>query len=233
MRSRGALLAFALGTVAPSLPAQSADPTFTATSFEFWGGLAANSPALGMLGDTPGMNFGLVALRWSRGLGRPDEALGIPRYELSMDLIPIARISPPLRSVDCPGSTTCVSGPAPEAGFFPERSPFGLGLNALGLTRRFAPRRGLSPSVGATLGALLFEDRVPTTQASALNFLVGVEAGLRLGDPRERTLLLTYRALHLSNGGMRRENPGVFWHTFSVGVRTPRVRRDAPADAGP
>ena len=235
MRPRAAWLAVALGLVGRSLPAQTVDPTPTGASFEFWGGLAANSPALGMLGDTPGMNFGLVALRWSRGLGRPHEATGIPRYELSMDLIPIARISPPLRSVDCPGPTTCVSGPAPGtgAGFFPERSPFGLGLNALGLTRRFAPRRGLSPSVGATLGALLFEDRVPTTHASSLNFLVGVEAGVRLGDPAERTLLLTYRALHLSNGGMRRENPGVFWHTFSVGVRTPRVRRDAPAAAGP
>jgi hypothetical protein len=196
-----------------------------ASNFEFWGGLAGASPALGLLGDTPGMNFGVFAMRWSRPIGRTDERTGVPRYELSFDLIPVARISPPLESVDCPGPTTCVAPPEPGArhdGFFPESSPFGLGVNALGLTRRFAPRRGFSPSLGATLGALLFEERVPTTHASALNFLIGFESGVRLGDPDDSTVLLTYRALHLSNGGMQRENPGVFWHTFSVGVRYPR-----------
>jgi hypothetical protein len=197
----------------------------TGATFEFWGGLAGASPALGFLGDTPGMNFGVFAMRWSRWLGGVDERTGIPRYEISFDLIPVARISPPLESVDCPGPSTCVPAGSLDSGgdgFFPEKSPFGLGINALGLTRRFSPRRGISPSLGATLGALLFEERVPTTHASAFNFLLGVEAGVRIGDPSRQTILLTYRALHLSNAGMRHENPGVFWHTISAGIRYPR-----------
>jgi hypothetical protein len=210
--------------LAPPLVAQAPVEARTGTSFEFWGGLASNSPPLGPLGDTPGMNFGLVGLRWSRPVGRVDLVSGIPVYELSFDLIPVARMSPPLESVDCPGPGTCVTPATAEQRerFFPDRSPFAIGVNALGLTRRFAPRQGLSPSLGATLGALLFEERVPTTHASALNFLLGIEAGLRLGDPDRHTILLTYRALHLSNGGMQRENPGVFWHTITAGVRYPR-----------
>jgi hypothetical protein len=171
------------------------------------------------------MNFGLLALRWSRWVGPADKRTGIPRYEISFDLIPVARISPPLESVDCPGSSTCVPAGSIDSdrdGFFPERSPFGLGVNALGVTRRFSPRGGISPSLGATVGALLFEERVPTTRASAFNFLLGFEAGVRLGDPSGNTALLTYRALHLSNAGTRHENPGVFWHTLTVGVRYPR-----------
>lgn len=225
-----ALLALARTIVAqePASSAFASSPVTgaaTGATFEFWGGLAGSSPALGILGDTPGMNFGMVAMRWSRWVGRTDARTGVPRYEISFDLIPVARISPPLESIECPGPTTCVAGgtePPEQDGLFPDRSPFGLGINALGLTRRFAPRRGISPSLGATLGALLFEERVPTTHASALNFLLGAEAGVRLGDPASQTFLLTYRALHLSNGGMRRENPGVFWHTITVGVRYPR-----------
>ena len=213
------------GFLAASIVACPAAAQAPGESFEFWGGLAASSPALGLLGDTPGMNLGMLAMRWSRWMGRTDERTGIPRYEISFDLIPVVRISPPLESVDCPGSTTCVAARTSqdrEDRFFPERSPFGIGVNALGLTRRFAPRRGISPSLGATVGALLFEERVPTTRASALNFLIGAEAGVRIGDPAQHTILLTYRALHLSNGGMQRENPGVFWHTITAGVRYPR-----------
>jgi hypothetical protein len=105
-------------------------------------------------------------------------------------------------------------------------------VNAFGVTRRFAPDRAISPSLGTTFGAILFEDRVPTSGAASLNFLLGAEAGVRLGHPRGRTVMLTYRAIHLSNGGTKRENPGIFWHTLSLGLRTPRARQPAPSTDG-
>lgn len=207
------------------LLALSSAPVGAQSTVEVWGGYARGSTEAGWLGDTPGMNFGLVAFRWSRRLGPVDRDARAPYSELSVDLIPIARISRPLTSVrPCLTASTCILPPPPsgDEGLFPAASPFGAGFNILGLTRRFAPLRDISPSLGATFGALLFEERVPTTHASALNFLVGVEAGLRLGPVDRRTVILSYRALHLSNGGTQRENPGVLSHLVSIGVRFPR-----------
>jgi hypothetical protein len=223
-----AALALALATIALPVQAQATRGEESRwDTFEIWGGYARGSPEAGFLGDTPGINFGLLALRWSRPLGAYTVSGGDARYELSFDLIPLARISTPLQSYQpCLGASACVlpAGPNGDQGYFPDGSPFGAGVNALGLTRRFARSQDLSLSQGTTLGALIFEEPVPTTNASALNFMIGVEAGVRLGNARRPGIVLAYRAVHLSNAGTRRENPGVFSHLVSIGLyRPPRA----------
>lgn len=51
---------------------------------ELWGGLAQGSPQLGILGETPNMNFAVVALRISRPLTRLSTATHSPMVHIDI-----------------------------------------------------------------------------------------------------------------------------------------------------
>lgn len=198
-------------------------------AWEVWGGLSGRSPQWGVLGETPDMRFALLALRWSRPLGAPIEARGPAAFEWTIDLVPVARLSPPLVSlrgtgVPCEDAQLCVlpPDPAPGLGLFPPDAPFGFGFAPLGLTRRFARRGPVSPWLGIIGGALYFTERVPTTQASRFNFTASGEVGVRFGRPTEPGVTIAYRFHHISNAGTAGENPGVASHLITVGVHHPR-----------
>ncbi len=221
-----AVTALAVTTLAAALLAAGASPV-AAQSFEAWGGAAASSPQWGLLGEAPGMNFGQVVLRWTRPAGRPSPGTR-PSTEWVVDLIPYARMSPPLVSLRgtnaaCHASL-CVLKPTPEQerGFFPPGSPVAIGFSPLGVTRRFRTGSRVSPFVGAVGGALLFSERVPTTRAARFNFTASTELGLRIGPPDEPAITIAYRFHHLSNAGTAGENPGVASHLVTVGVQRPR-----------
>ncbi len=229
LRSAAAFFATLLLLLGPRALAAQADATRPPRGhFEVWGGFARGSSEWGALGETPGMNLGLIALRWSSPLGQPRAVGAIPRWEISFDVIPLARISTPLRSFrPCLVGPICVLPPPPngDEGFFPDESPFAVGVNPIGLTRRFSLTPILTSTIGATAGALLFGEPVPTTAASAFNFTASLELGVRIGRPTGRTFSVTYRALHLSNGGLRFENPAVLSHVVSLGLQVPRAER--------
>lgn len=202
-------------------------------AFEMWAGGANNSPQLGILGEAPGMRFGVVAFRWSSALRPPVADGALPSLEWTMDFVPMARMSPPLRSLrgtgqPCTTASLCVAPPDPRdrETWFPTGSPYGVGIAPVGVVKRFRTASRLSPFLAVTGGALLFDQRVPTTQASQFNFTASAEAGLRFGPPTERGITLTYRFHHISNAGTAGENPGLASHLITVGVHRPRTPPD-------
>jgi Lipid A 3-O-deacylase (PagL) len=196
---------------------------------EIWGGIAQGSPQLGILGETPNMNFAMVALRISRPLTGLSSATRSTMVHL--DIIPFALLSTPYTSLTGTNAATCSPGalclaPGTNApGLFPNGSAVGVGITPLGITTHFRQDRALSPSIGVTGGAILFDRAAPTTAGARFNYTAAVEAGLRIGPPDRTGIVLTYRFHHISNAGMARENPGVASHLFTIGLRSARSAR--------
>lgn len=199
---------------------------------ELWLGLARDSPSLGFLGETPGMNLAMAGIRFSRPLGASAPDASARLTTLHADLIPFALLSPSYRSArgvpdaDCSNASLCVFPRTLGPGLFPAGSPVGFGFAPIGLTTQFRRDRRLAPSVGVTGGALFFDQKVPTSRGSRFNFTAAVEFGLRVGRPDRAGLAFTYRFHHISNARTAAENPGVASHLLSVGLRAPR--RSAP-----
>jgi hypothetical protein len=198
-----------------------------------WAGAANHSPQLGILGEAPGMRFGMFVFRWSSALKPPVTDGALPSLEWIVDFIPMARMSPPLVSLrgtgqPCTTATLCVEPPDPRdrESYFPSGSPFGIGIAPVGVVKRFRPAGRASPFVAINGGMLIFDQRVPTTQASHFNFTASAEVGLRVGRPTTRGLTLTYRFHHVSNAGTAGENPGLASHLITVGVHRPLTRPD-------
>ena len=214
-----------------------------AQGFELWGGVAQGSPSWGVLGEAPGMNFGVLGLRFARARGvrartaDPAAVLEVPSRvtQWHFDLVPLAMLSTPYRSlrgtgVTCPRGSLCVAPQRDDAGLFPSGSAYGFGVNPLGITTRFRNDRQLSPSLGMAVGGILFDRQVPTTGASEANFTAAVEAGLRIGAPDAGGVALAYRFHHISNGGTAAENPGVASHLVTLVWRYGRGAARTSAD---
>jgi hypothetical protein len=189
------------------------------------------------------MNFGVLGLRFARELSarvRSPGSTAMPAVpsritEWHFDLVPLAVLSTPYRSlrgtgVPCPRRALCVAPLTDDAALFPSGSAYGLGANPLGITTRFRNDRRLSPSIGMTVGGILFDRQVPTTGASKANFTAAIEAGLRIGTSEERGVALAYRFHHISNGGTAAENPGVASHLITLVWRYGRGRARTSAD---
>lgn len=208
-------------------PAGAAPP-----ALEVWGGLADGSSEWGVLGGTPGMNLGILALRITRPLGSSPERTSLPAWEWTIDVIPVALMSPPLVSlggagdVECPEDEICVEPADPGAAdrLFPPGTAFGVGFAPLGVTRRLRRSSSMSPFAGITGGILFFDRRVPTTRSSEFNFTASLEVGVRFGRPDHTGATLSYRFHHLSNAGFASENPGLASHLVSVGIHRPQPR---------
>ena len=195
-------------------------------ALEIWGGLAQGSPQLGVLGETPNMNFAMVALRIARPLPRLSSRTRSTM--LHLDIIPFALLSPPYTSLtgtndpDCRPGALCLEPATNAPGLFPNGSAVGVGITPLGITTHFLQDRVFSPSLGVTGGALLFDRASPTTAGARFNYTAAVEAGLRIGPPDRTAIVVTYRFHHISNAGMARENPGVASHLLTLGLRSAR-----------
>jgi hypothetical protein len=221
------LLVIVLAAVLPGVAsAQTPEPKGERESeIELWIGLAQDSPSAGFLGAAPGMNFALVAVRLARPFGT---ATASRLTTLHMEFVPAALLSPSYRSAhgdpqfDCGGVRLCVLPRELGPGLFPAGSPLGHGFSPLGITTQFRRDRALSPSVGFTGGALLFNQKVPTSRGAEFNFTATLELGLRIGRPDRTSLAVTYRLHHLSNARTAKENPGVASHLLSIGLRAPR-----------
>lgn len=210
-------------------------PAISSRSVEFWGGLARNSPQLGILGETPFMSFGQVAVRFTHRVGA--QRVGAAHWEYGFELVPFAKMSKPLVSLrgtgfPCPPRQLCTRTPNTDdyGSIFLAGAPTGFGGSPIVLTRRFAASRRFAPFTSVTGGALWFTERVPTTQAARFNFTASYELGVRLGTTDSPGITVAYRFHHISNAGTAGENPGVASHLITVGIHSWRDGyRDRPS----
>jgi len=216
-----------VGSPAAALSSQStADvPAISSRSVEVWGGLAHDSQQLGILGETPFMSYGQLAVRFTRRVGA--QHADAAHWEYGFELVPFAKMSKPLVSLrgtgfPCPPRQLCTRTPDTDdyGSIFLAGAPTGFGGSPIVLTRRFAPSRRFAPFTSVTGGALWFTERVPTTQAARFNFTASYELGVRLGSTDSPGITVAYRFHHLSNAGTAGENPGVASHLITVGIHS-------------
>jgi hypothetical protein len=206
-------------------PDSNAAPTPAYHGVEIWTGRATHSSRWGFLGDTPNVNLALLAVRWTT----PIRASSRSVLEYTVDVVPVAVLSPPLStgpgaesaSGHCEGDECALY---PLARTFPPGSAFGVGVSPLGLTWVFLPARRIRPVLATTGGLIWFDRRVPTTGAARINFAGTAEAGFRAALNERADLTAAYRFHHISNAGLARENSALASHVFSLGVRVRRGR---------
>ena len=224
------------GLSADALRAQSStDTPALSRSVEFWGGLARNSPQIGILGETPAMSYAQFAVRMMRRVG--DTGVGEAHWEYGFELVPYAKMSKPLISLrgtgfPCPPRQVCTRTPdtGEYGSVFLAGAPTGFGGAPIVITRRFATRSRFAPFTSVTGGALWFTERVPTTQSTRFNFTASYELGVRLGTTDSPGITVAYRFHHVSNAGTGAENPGVASHLITVGIHSWRdVYRGPPS----
>jgi len=189
---------------------------------EFWIGYSPRSPKWGVLGNRPGLSFGLGAARTTRRIKTT------PRYALdyTIDFVPIALSSPPL------GYTQVFQGtPQPKPADrtlctiplvgcpFPPGSAYGAGVSPLGITAIYRRDRVVQPRLGATGGFLMFDKAVPTVVSTRFNFTATIEGGVQILSKRGDGVLLVYRFHHLSNAGTGYDNSALASHVISIGGR--------------
>jgi hypothetical protein len=226
MKSFAAILVVALAplavgnaqmTHADSLADRSGD-----RATEFWAGYSPRSPKWGVLGNRPGMSFGLAAARVTRRIKTK------ARYALdyTIDFVPVALSSPPLgytqvfEGAPQPGPVSRTLCTVPLVGCpFPPGSAYGAGVSPLGITAVYRRDRVFQPRIGATGGFLLFDRAVPTVVSTKFNFTATIEGGTQILNKRGDGVLLVYRFHHLSNAGTGYDNSALASHVISVGAR--------------
>lgn len=209
-----------------STPSAVPAPTLARTTgIGLWGGVGTHSRDWGVLGAVPNVNLALAAARLSWPVGPHARHHVSRQLYYTVDLIPVALLSPPYishprGSSGCSGTRVCIQ-PAPGStghGLFPSGSAYGAGASPLGLTTVFRADDVVRPTLGATGGMLWFDRRVPTTEAARRNFTATLEAGLDVAPRRGPAVSVGYKFHHLSNGGTARENPAVASNMVSVAI---------------
>jgi hypothetical protein len=194
---------------------------------EAWAAYSSRSTDMGVLGNMPGQRLALVAARLTRRLAASRGAT----LDYTLDVLPVARLSPPLKNnvarrpvcaVDVPCEVSAAERVVLGAA---SGTATGAGIAPLGLAVVFRPASALQLRVGATGGVLWFDRAVPTTSARRLNATGAVEAGAQLVGRRGHGVLLAYRFHHLSNAGTAADNPGLGSHMLSLGARWRLGRR--------
>jgi hypothetical protein len=213
-------LAMAASAHAQATPDDSSDRAGLRTS-EVWVGYSNSSPKLGVLGNRPGMSFGMAAFRLThRWKTRPGYAI-----DYTLDFIPLAMSSPPVgySMTSDSGATHFMGKDGCELDLFGCRfqngSAVGAGISPLGLTVVYRRDRMLQYRLGATGGVLMFDRRVPTVISTRFNFTGAIEAGAQLVNRSGHGLLLVYRFHHLSNAGTGYDNSALASNMISLGLR--------------
>jgi hypothetical protein len=181
---------------------------------EIWAGFSNRSSKWGVLGNRPGMSFGLAAARFSRRIKtKPEYAL-----DYTVDVIPVALASPPL-GYEMSGKPTFPQDSCRISCRFPSGSALGAGISPIGFTAIYRRGSRVQPRVGATGGALFFDRAVPTVISTRFNFTATLEAGTQFLNRSGDGLTLVYRFHHLSNAGTGYDNSALASHVISLGAR--------------
>jgi hypothetical protein len=182
---------------------------------EIWAGFSNRSPKWGVLGNRPGMSFGIAAARVARRIKTT------PGYALdwTVDFIPVAMSSPPIGYEEEGWVPSYSSLECKVSCRFPSGSAFGAGASPLGITATYRREHLFQPRLGMTGGVLMFDRAVPTIISTKFNFTATIEAGAQLLNRSGDGIIVMYRFHHLSNAGIGYDNSALASHVISVGGR--------------
>ncbi len=98
----------------------------------------------------------------------------------------------------------------------PPHSVYGFAVAPVGITAELAPRRRVHPILDLLGGVVASTEPVPDYQpnATGLNFLFDLGAGLRWRTGAAHAITIGYKFLHISNAGSTSFNPGVDNHVI-------------------
>lgn len=108
---------------------------------------------------------------------------------------------------------------APYERVSPPHAVYGFAIAPLGFTFEFLRSRRIHPFAETMEGLIASTEPIPENQpdASGLNFLFDLGAGVRWNRSARQAMSLGYRFLHISNAGTTSFNPGVDNNVFYVG----------------
>jgi hypothetical protein len=103
--------------------------------------------------------------------------------------------------------------------FVPSHAVYGLAVTPLGFTADFGRRRRVYPFIETNEGIIASSEPIPINipDATGLNFLFDLGAGIRIHAGQRRAITLGYKFLHISNGFTTPVNPGVDNNVFYAG----------------
>jgi hypothetical protein len=140
-----------------------------------------------------GHRYTLQTVSWGRVLTAPHGPGALRgRFELAFELVPIF-------------------------GQYDPTSTYGFGITPLFWRWNFEPRGKVAPFAELAGGGLWTRDAVPERTTTS-NFTAHAGYGIRYFFRPGRTLNISYRFHHISNGNRLERNPGVNAHVLLVGV---------------
>lgn len=106
-----------------------------------------------------------------------------------------------------------------------QQGVYGFGLSPAGVQLRLFPGTRVQPFAAFDAGALWFSQRMPTSRAEHFSFMLDAGGGVHIAGPDQFGLILGYKLMHISNGGLARSNPGLDNHVFYAGLVRSTSRR--------
>jgi hypothetical protein len=147
-----------------------------------------------------GHRYTLQTVSWGRVLTGPHGPGALRgRFELAFEIVPLF-------------------------GQYDPTSTYGFGITPLFWRWNFEPRGKLAPFAELAGGGLWTRDAVPARTTTS-NFTAHAGYGIRYFFRSGRTLNVSYRFHHISNGNRLERNPGVNAHVVLVGVSLIRPPR--------
>lgn len=105
-----------------------------------------------------------------------------------------------------------------------QRAVYGFGGSPAGLQLRLEPGSRIQPFFSLDAGALWFDREMPANFADRFNFMLGAGGGVLLARPEKLGVVVGYKLVHISNGGLAPLNPGLDNNVFYIGlVRVPSL----------
>ena len=167
-----------------------------------WGGFSPDSTT-SLIGRTPDVRFGMIALRYSRRFNNSDSV----NLKYPADIIPAAFLNyPDIEIVRNPPSLALV-----------RPTKYAFGAAPLGLQVNFRPRKKVQPFISVTGGFLYFSRRTPNFGGTRFNFTADIGAGLEIRLREKRAVTVGYKYQHISNAERGIVNPGFDNNIFYFG----------------
>ena len=184
---------------------------------EIWAGYGNNSTLQLQLGELAGVDVAFTAIGASRRIA------GGRRVELwqTVELLPavlVSSLSWDVVEADCPSGRQCRL----PSDFGSTGGVYGIGASPLGLEARWGLGSAAHLFAEGRGGAIWFGDDVPLEGGGRVHYFGGLGAGIRVRLAGSAWLRVGYEAHHLSNANTARQNPGMDWHIWNVGISRQR-----------
>jgi Lipid A 3-O-deacylase (PagL) len=188
------------------------------TMYGAWLGIARHSPT-NIIGNIAGRDVVVSALR----VQHPFLRTAHMELDYVPELLPAVWVS--AHHADGAQLAPCFNRRFCRRSIENQQGVYGFGLSPAGLQLRFAPGSRVQPFVAFDAGALWFTQRMPTSRAEHFSFMLDAGGGVQVAGPDQFGLLLGYKLLHISNGGLARSNPGLDSHVLYAGLVRSTSRR--------